>query len=212
MTTEKSRGKARTIKARSSDLRAPSESVAKPTDARTPDGRFAAGNRASIAARFTHTIRKALGAKTAEGEALVVARDARRVFGHVLRSLPSDAPPVRALLAVYARHQALHAYYTVKAEAAGLDTPEGLALLAVADRQSQRAERVLVTVHDLARVHAELDGRRPEAGQLPPGFVFADEPSAEPARVRVAGELPPADAPSADDTHPAAAHDQEPQQ
>jgi hypothetical protein len=84
----------------------------------------------------------------------VVGRDARRVFGHVLASLPSDAPPVRALLAVYARHQALHAYYTTRAEELGLDSEDGLALLVVADRQSQRAERVLVTCHDLARVHA----------------------------------------------------------
>ncbi len=155
MTFERSHGKLRPALTRASDLVA-TESGAKPPEARTPDGRFAAGNRAALAARFTHTIRKALGTKAASGEALIVARDARRVFGHVLRSLPSDAPPVRALLAVYARHQALHAYYTVRAEAAGLDTPEGLKLLEVADRQSQRAERVLVTCHDLARVHAEL--------------------------------------------------------
>ena len=153
MTIERSHGKARPGLPRASDLTA-AESVAKPTDARTPDGRFSAGNRASVAARFTHTIRKALGSKGATGDALVVARDARRVFGHVLASLPSDAPPVRALLAVYARHQALHAYYSTRAEELGLDTEGGLALLAVADRQSQRAERTLVTCHDLAKVHA----------------------------------------------------------
>jgi hypothetical protein len=93
-----------------------------------------------------------------------VARDARRVFGHVLASLPSDAPPVRALLSIYARHCALHAYYTVKAEELGLDTPEGLKLLEVADRQSQRAERTLVTCHDLARIHAEAAVKRRENG------------------------------------------------
>src|ERR1700722_11240887 len=150
---ERSHGKMRPSLVRASDLE-PGQSVAKPSDARTADGRFAAGNRASVAARFTHTIRKALGTKAATGEALIVARDARRVFAQVLAALPSDATPVRALLAVYARHQALHAYYTLKAEAEGLDTPKGLELLAVADRQSQRAERILVTVHDLARVHA----------------------------------------------------------
>jgi hypothetical protein len=155
MGIEISHGKARPMLTRASDLQ-PSETVEKPTDARTPDGRFAAGNRSAVAARFTHTIRKALGSQAATGEALIVARDARRVFGQVLASLPSDAAPVRALLAVYSRHQALHGYYTVKAEAAGLDTPEGLEMLAVADRQSQRAERVLVTCHDLARVHAEM--------------------------------------------------------
>jgi hypothetical protein len=167
MGIEKSRGKARPTLARASDLK-PTEAGAKPTAGRGADGRFAAGNRTGLAARFTHTIRKALGAKAATGAALIVARDARRVFGHVLRSLPSDAPPVRALLAVYARHQALHAYYTLRAEAEGLDTPGGLKLLEVADRQSQRAERVLVTCHDLARIHAATQRGTPG---LPPWMV-----------------------------------------
>jgi hypothetical protein len=154
VTFERSHGKSRPTLVRASDL-TPADAADKPTGGRTADGRFAAGNRTGLAARFTATIRKSLGAKAGDPVAMVVARDARRVFGHVLASLPSDAPPVRALLSVYARHQALHAYYTVRAEALGLDTDEGLALLAVADRQSQRAERVLVTCHDLARVHAE---------------------------------------------------------
>lgn len=156
---ERSKGKMRPSLTRASDLAAPVDTAAKPSDARTPDGRFAAGNRAASDARFVNAIRKSLGSTDATGAALIVARDARRVFGTTLRSLPSDAAPVRALLAVYARHHALHAYYTLRAETAGLDTPEGLALLAVADRQSQRAERVLVTCHDLARVHAELTAR-----------------------------------------------------
>ncbi len=157
---ERSRGKLRPSLPRASDLETP-KADAKPTDGRDAHGHFAAGNPIGVAARFTHTIRKALGSKVASGEALIVARDARRVFGHVLASLSSDAPPVRALLSIYARHQALHAYYTVRAEAAGLDTPEWLKLLEVADRQSQRAERVLVTCHDLARVHAERVAKAP---------------------------------------------------
>jgi hypothetical protein len=160
MTIEQSKGKARPTLPRASDLQTP-EAERKPTAGRDKHGHFAAGNRTGVAARFTHTIRKALGSQVATGEALVVARDARRVFGQVLASLPSDAPPVRALLTVYARHQALHAFYTLKAEAAGLDTETGLGLLVVADRQSQRAERVLVTCHDLARVHAEAKPKRP---------------------------------------------------
>ncbi|MGO9834734.1 MAG: hypothetical protein ACLP1X_10990 [Polyangiaceae bacterium] len=173
MAFEQSHGKARPALPRASDLR-PVASEAKPSDARGPGGRFAPGNRLSVGARFTATVRKALGSKVATGEALVVARDARRVFGHVLASLPSDAPPVRALLSVYARHQALHAYFTLKAEAAGLDTEAGLALLVVADRQSQRAERTLVTCLDIARVCAS---KAPlvAPGALPPGFVWADD-------------------------------------
>jgi hypothetical protein len=169
---EQSHGKARPTLVRASDLTA-ADTAPKPTDARTADGRFAAGNRAALAARFTATIRKALGSKAATGEALIVARDARRLFSHTLASLPSDAPPVRALLAIYSRHAALHAFYTLKAETLGLDTPDGLKLLEVADRQSQRAERVLVTCHDLARVHAEAKPR-PPAG-IPPWLDAEDK-------------------------------------
>jgi hypothetical protein len=159
MTLERSHGRLRPSLPRASDL-GTTEAGAKPTAGRADHGHFANGNRIGLAARFTHTIRKALGSSESKGAALVVARDARRVFGHVLASLPSDAAPVRALLAVYARHQALHAYYTLRAEALGLDSEAGLALLAVADRQSQRAERVLVTCHDLARIHAEQNAKR----------------------------------------------------
>jgi hypothetical protein len=173
---ERSHGKARPALVRASDL-VPTETDGKPSDGRAPDGRFSAGNRASVAARFTHTIRKALGTKGATGEALIVARDARRVFGHVLASLPSDAPPVRALLAVYARHQALHAYYSNRAEELGLDSEAGLALLVVADRQSQRAERVLVTCHDLARVHAATKADRLD--DPTPWLVSPDDPRAK---------------------------------
>lgn len=150
---ERSKNKMRPSLVRASDLRA-TEAAEKPTGERAAHGHFAAGNPIGLGARFTHTVRKSLGDKASQGDARIVAKDAARVFGHVLRALPSDAAPVRALLAIYARHQALHAFYTVRATEAGLDTPEGLKLLEVADRQSQRAERVLVTVHDLARVHA----------------------------------------------------------
>jgi len=178
MAFEQSHGKARPALTRASDLVQPAESGEKRPDARTPGGQFAPGNRASVGARFTATVKKALGSKAATGEALVVARDARRVFGHVLAALPSDAPPVRALLSVYARHQALHAFYTLKAEAAGLDTEAGLALLAVADRQSQRAERTLVTCMDIARVCAAKAPAAPP-GAAPPGFEFV-EPQGKP--------------------------------
>jgi hypothetical protein len=158
------------------------DTVAKPAVARGPDGRFGAGNRAAHGARFTHAVRKSLGSKASEGEALVVARDARRVFGHVLHSLPSDAPPVRALLAVYSRHQALHAFFTCKAEVVGLDTKDGLALLQEANRQSQRAERTLVTCFDIARVCAQQAARQtsPIAGLFaaPEEHEVAPSPSA----------------------------------
>lgn len=178
MALERSHGKLRPALVRASDLQ-PVESGGSRSDARDRHGRFAPGNRASVGNRFKRTLRKVLGDQADAGEAGVVAADARRVFSHVLRALPSDAAPVRGLLAMHARHLALHAYFTTKAAAAGLDTEAGLKLLAVADRQSQRAERVLVTVHDIARIHA---AKLPVPDPLAPpvGFTW-DEPEPEPA-------------------------------
>lgn len=160
MTIETSHGKARPTLPRASDL-TPVESVDKPRQGRTRGGHFAAGNRLGVGARWKNTLKKALGNSTADGELGIVAADAARVALHVLRSLPSDAAPVRVLVNIHARHVALNAYFTAKAEEAGLDSERGRKLLDVADRQSQRAERVLVTAHDLARVHAA----KPDAGE-----------------------------------------------
>jgi hypothetical protein len=154
----RSHGKARPELPRARDLEA-SDAVGTPPLGRTPGGHFAAGNRLGIGNRWKNTVRKALGNRAAAGEVGIVAGDAQRVMANVLRSLPSDAAPVRVLVAVHARHVALNAYYTRLAEAAGLATPEGLKLLEVADRQSQRAERTLVTCHDLARIHAQQSPR-----------------------------------------------------
>lgn len=158
---EQSHGKARPMLPRASDLQTPAagdgeagpKPAPNPTDGRGAAGRFAPGNRIGLGARWKATLKKAMGAAT-EGEAGIVATDASRVAAHVLRSLPSDAAPVRVLVGIHARHVALHAYFTAKAEAAGLDTDRGMQLLAHADRQSQRAERTLVTAIDVARVHA----------------------------------------------------------
>lgn len=161
MTIERSHGKARPSLPRASDARS-AETDAKPTDLRAAHGHFAAGNRSGVEARFVGTVKKALGGGAGEGENRIVTRDAKRVMSHVLRSFPSTAAPVRVLVAIHARHVALNAYFTAKAEAAGLATPEGLKLLEVADRQSQRAERTLISAQDMARVCATEAARRRE--------------------------------------------------
>lgn len=159
MTFERSHNKVRPMLVRASDLQ-PGQPADKPTTGRSDHGHFAAGNRLGVAARFMATVKKALGNKNSPGETRIVYRDARRVMAHVLRAMPSNAAPVRVLVAIHARHVALHGYFTAKAEAAGLDTPEGLKLLEVADRQSQRAERVLVSAQDMARVCAAQEKER----------------------------------------------------
>lgn len=154
MTLEQSHGKARTTLTRATDLRVP-ETVEKPSDERGAHGHFAAGNRTALGARFKATLRKSLGTKASAGEVAIVYRDAMRVFAHTMRAMASSDAPVRTLVVLHARHVALNGYFTAKAESAGLDTEHGLKLLEVADRQSQRAERVLVTALDVARICAE---------------------------------------------------------
>ena len=158
MTIERSHGKARPTLPRASDLQ-PVEPADNPPQGRTAGGHFAAGNRVGIGARWKSTLKKALGASVV-GEQAVVASDAHRVMMNVLRALPSDAAPVRVMVAIHARHVALHAYFTALAEREGLDTPEGQKLLEVADRQSQRAERTLVTAMDLARTCSQRAAHR----------------------------------------------------
>jgi hypothetical protein len=165
MTIESSHGKARPSLVRASDL-VPPKADANPPQGRTPGGHFAAGNRIGIGARWKATLKKALGNPSAAGDVGIVASDAARVMAHILRSLPSDAAPVRVLVGIHARHVALNAYFTRLAEVAGLETPAGAKFLETADRQSQRAERTLVTAHDLARVHAEASKRQKPAGAL----------------------------------------------
>lgn len=156
---ERSKNKARPRLTRSSDLRAP-ETVEERTANHDARGLFTAGNSAARQSGFKHCLRKALGDRKASGEAAIVARDARRVSAAVLPTLASEAAPVRVLVSMHARHVALHAYYTHLAEVAGLGTPEGLKFLEVADRQSQRAERVLVTAQDMARACADVAHKR----------------------------------------------------
>ena len=168
--SERSKGKMRPSLPRASDAKVTQaidhESVANPSVGRDARGLFTAGNRAASGSGLTRVTRKAMGDRRASGEAAIVARDARRVGSAVLAAFPSDAAPVRVLVAMHARHVALHAYYTHLAEVAGLGTPDGLRFLEVADRQSQRAERVLVTAQDMARVCATRAEKDVDLGAL----------------------------------------------
>jgi hypothetical protein len=169
MSFEQSNGKARPTLPRASDLRTV-KTERKPTDGRTADGRFAPGNRASIGAGFARVAKKLLGphAPTNDDEQ-IVRRDAWRIFVATMRSMPSDAPPVRTLVGLHARHASLAALYGALAAQAGHGTPEGMKLQEAADRQSQRAERVLVTALDAARVCAETaEATAPRPWLMPP--------------------------------------------
>jgi hypothetical protein len=158
VTIERSHGKARPTLPRSGDLPVV-QSDRNPADGRGPGGRFAPGNRLSVGAGDKAAVRKLLGRRAAEGDVAVVARDAVRLFNGAVRDLPSDAPTVRTLASLYARHAAVTAYFNVKADEAGLETEAGQAMLETALRHGQRVERLAVTMLDVA---TRLAKRRPE--------------------------------------------------
>ena len=183
MTIEKSHGKARPSLVRSSDLQQTGETERKPSVERTPDGRFAPGNRAASGSGFRRTTKKLLGPSNGGMEERIVRRDAWRVFVATMATMPSDAAPVRTLVGLHSRHVALAALYASLASDAGLGTDEGRKLQESADRQSQRAERVLVTALDVARVCAQREEyQRPTGLALLHAAVAARQAEAQAAR------------------------------
>ena len=156
MTIERSKGKARPTRPRSKTLKASDTARVQNRDER---GRLTKGNTNAQGRGWKRAIRRSLGADATEGAVAIVASDARKVFVAALKVMPSDAAPVRSLLVLHARHLSLHGFLTSRAEVVGLDCPEGLKLLDVASRESQRAERTLVTALDVARVCAENEKR-----------------------------------------------------
>ena len=146
---ERSHDKMRPSLPRSKELHV-TETVGKPSEGRDVNGRASAGNRLAVGAGMKHATKKLLGKGATEGDAVVVARDGLRLFYAALRELPSDGAVVRTLAGLYGRHSAVSAYFTAKADASGLGTPDGVAWADAALRHGQRAERLAVTMLDVA--------------------------------------------------------------
>lgn len=159
MTIEQSHGKARPTLPRSSDL-AVVETVRDPSEGRSEGGRFAAGNRTAVGARWKNACKKLLGSFAAGNPeaAAAVARDSWRLFTATMRDLPSDGAQVRQLAALGARHAALSAFFTARAADVGLDSEQGIAFGQLASHHGQRAERLAVTTLDLATKYASKTG------------------------------------------------------
>lgn len=149
MAFEQSHGKARPTLPRSSDL-SPVDAERNPRQGRTDAGHFAKGNRLGVGARWKASVKKLLGRVADDEITAAVGGDAWRVYLATLRAMPSDAAPVRSLVALHARHVAVAGYFTNRAAAIGLDTKEGLAFLEIASHHGQRAERTAVTALDVA--------------------------------------------------------------
>lgn len=159
MTIETSHGKARPTLPRSSDL-ATVETVKDPSAGRSEGGRFAAGNRTAVGAKWKNACRKLLGSFAAGNPeaAAAVARDSWRLFTATMRELPADGAQVRQLAALGARHAALASYFTARSADVGLDTDEGIRFGAIASQHGQRAERLAVTTLDIATKTATKTG------------------------------------------------------
>lgn len=164
MTIERSHGKARPTLPRSSDLRVvPSTEPERPGQ-RDARGRFVSGNGAAIGRGEKAAVRRLLGregATVSDADARRVALDASQVFGATLRELPSDGATVRQLAAMHARHVALAAFWSARASSEGLGTDGGLRAEEQATKHGQRAERLAVTMLDVA---TRLAAARPKHG------------------------------------------------
>jgi hypothetical protein len=168
------KGKARTETPRMKDL-PQCVTDRDPADGRTAGGRFGKGNRASIGQGFKALVRKGLGDPDdpAVGE---LVRQATRMYMAILRSLPSDGPGVRPLVASQARHAVMATFFANEAARFGLATPEGLKLAEAARAHDTTAQRLSVTAYDRA-VREAAAKAKPR-----PCFDITDEDRAEAER------------------------------
>ncbi len=179
MSTEKTHGKPSTRLPRAKGLR-PAEGAATARERRRSDrdehGRASVGNTLAKGRGWKRAVDRMLGHDGAEltPTSAAVAEDAWRVLTATVRELPHDGPTVRGLAASLARHRALEAFWSARALAVGLDTPEGIAAQEHATKHGQRAERLAVTALDVARVLAAHDRQRPQAQ---PWWLTAPTPS-----------------------------------
>jgi hypothetical protein len=138
------KGKLRTETPRLKDL-STQETAREPSEGRTGSGAFAPGNRIAIGQGTKALIRKGLG----DPESALV-KDATRLYLAILRTLPSDGPGVRVLVASQARHTVLAAFYADAAAKEGLESAKGLKLAEASRSHDTTAQRLSVTAYDRA--------------------------------------------------------------
>ncbi|MGA2450835.1 MAG: hypothetical protein ABTD50_19395 [Polyangiaceae bacterium] len=148
MTTRFVKGKARTESPRLKDLPT-SITVALPSDGRGAHGEFGPGNGAAIGRGVKQLCREGLEGLTS-GVDDGLARDALTMYRALVRSLPSDGPGVRQLVASQARHAVMATTYANAAAGVGLASPEGVKLAEKSRAHDLVAQRLAVTAFDLA--------------------------------------------------------------
>ena len=105
-------------------------------------------------------IAKLLGRDIADPIAARVAADAFRTYSAELRELPHDGPIVRSLAAQHAHHVALAGFWAAQAFDLGLTSAEGILAQGRCLQHGQRAERLSVTLLDVAGRMASTDTHR----------------------------------------------------
>ena len=148
MTTRFVKGKARTETPRLKDLSI-AATARDPSEGRGEAGRFAPGNRTAVGQGHKSLIRRGLG-DPADPLTGPIVRDATKLYLSLLRTLPSDGPGVRQLVASQARHAMLATHYANEAARAGLATDQGLRLAEAARAHDTTAQRLSVTAYDRA--------------------------------------------------------------
>jgi|SRR6478736_4070109 len=141
---------------------------------RTPDGKFGKDNTAAKNRASKESIKKLLGKRLSTDPVVKqLTADAHKLFAATLRTMPCDAAPVRAFVAIYARNLAVAGFFQTKAADAGLDTPQGLKFLEVAQKCEHRAEHVLTSALGFA---TKLAATEPAKGNSIEAWITNGEP------------------------------------
>ena len=173
MSIQNSKGKPRLQRPRLRDASKPSHDADKPR--RTERRPHRTANRSLLAAA-RHAAGEVVGSdgfdRATPSEPSQLAREALRMFRAFVRELGTGSPTARAHALAFAMQHAAGQRLTLAADAAGLDTPRGLALLERASQCQARSERAATAAIALAGL---LDGRRTPKGALAPWLEPDDD-------------------------------------
>ena len=125
------------------------ETVRDPSEGRQGHGHFGPRNRHSIDQGIKALVRKGLGDPEDAATGRLV-REATRLYLALMRSLPSDGPGVRQLVASQARHVMLATHYANESAKEGFASERGLKLAEASRSHDLIAQRLSVTAYDRA--------------------------------------------------------------
>jgi hypothetical protein len=145
VTTRFVKGKARTESPRLKD-NSVQITERDPSVGRVEAGRFGAGNTIATGRGWKAQIRKMLGTDASNED----VKQVLALYLALLRSLPADGPSVRQLAAAQARHAWFATQFTNLARDAGVGSPDGRRYADASRSHDLAAQRLAVTVFDLA--------------------------------------------------------------